>query len=516
MTAHQQAINTHWDAIVIGSGVGGMTAAAFLATNGKRVLVLEQHSVLGGSSHVFRRKKQWEFDVGMHYVGDCGSDGQMPRIFRSLGLEGRMEFLPMEPTGFDTIVFPDVSVKVPVGWDNYLANLIQAFPKEEKNLRKFVKIVSSVGFAIDRSRSPASLANMAKMAFDAKLAAAWALLPVAKLLDHCQLSPTARSVVSVQFGLYGCPPSRAPVVVHAGLLHNYIHGGAWYPKGGGQVFSAYLYDVLKQHNGTAMTSALVQRIIMEHGRVAGVQLKDGQEFRAPIIVSNADLKKTYLELIGAEHLPNGLVKKEMPAFIHCGSIKDPDNPHHAPKGCSSLEAMYMMPRGRQFWTSAKAGEKYSRDPQYLDLKEQLTELMIQRTEAVIPAIKGKILWKEASTPLTQGHYTYSTDDTAYGLECNIKQFGPFRPRSRTPVKGLFICGTSTAWGPSIEGSVISGMQAAAAVLDRDLDAEIRSGKIYGDPSILTSGGTGWDPLKTTSNLNKKAKVVNVDEGCDRH
>jgi hypothetical protein len=102
------------------------------------------------------------------------------------------------------------------------------------------------------------------------------------------------------------------------------------------------------------------------------------------------------------------------------------------------------------------------------------------------------------------------------LECNIKQFGPFRPRSRTPVKGLFICGTSTAWGPSIEGSVISGMQAAAAVLDRDLDAEIRSGKIYGDPSILTSGGTGWDPLKTTSNLNKKAKVVNVDEGCDRH
>ena len=60
------------------------------------------------------------------------------------------------------------------------------------------------------------------------------------------------------------------------------------------------------------------------------------------------------------------------------------------------------------------------------------------------------------------------------------------------VKGLFICGTSTAWGPSIEGSVISGMQAAAAVLDRDLDAEIRSGKIYGDPSILTSGGTGWE------------------------
>jgi all-trans-retinol 13,14-reductase len=307
---------------------------------------------------------------------------------------------------------------------------------------------------------------------------------------------------------------------------------------------------------------------------------NGQEFRAPIIVSNADLKKTYLELIGAEHLPNGLVKKannfvmsapfvnvylgvdidlsqhipntnyfsmptnnnladvhnvmidhpydlsrdewlklvkkEMPAFVHCGSMKDPDNPRHAPKGCSSLEAMCLMPRGRQFWTSAKAGEKYSRDPQYIDLKEQLTELMIQRTEAVIPAIKGKILWKEASTPLTQGHYTYSTDDTAYGLECNIKQFGPFRPRSRTLVKGLFICGTSTAWGPSIEGSVISGMQAAAAVLDRDLDAEIRSGKIYADPSILTSGGTGWDPLKATSNLNKRAKVVNVDEGCDRH
>jgi all-trans-retinol 13,14-reductase len=78
-----------WDAIVIGSGLGGLTSAAYLASNGLRTLVLEQYDTAGGSSHVFRRKHSFEFDVGVHYLGDCGPDGLIPAILRGVDLRER-------------------------------------------------------------------------------------------------------------------------------------------------------------------------------------------------------------------------------------------------------------------------------------------------------------------------------------------------------------------------------------------------------------------------------------------
>lgn len=111
-----------WDAIVIGAGLGGLSAAAYLATNGQRVLVLEQHYVAGGNAHVFRRKRSkrtFEFDVGVHYIGDCAPGGAILNVLRGVGLEDEIEFLELDPDGFDTILFPGVTFRVPKGWDKY-------------------------------------------------------------------------------------------------------------------------------------------------------------------------------------------------------------------------------------------------------------------------------------------------------------------------------------------------------------------------------------------------------------
>lgn len=261
-----------WDAIVIGGGIGGLSTAAFLATNGKKTLLLEQYNVVGGCSHVFRRKRKWEFDVGIHYIGDCGEHGQLTTMLNSLGLKDRIKFSLMDSTGYDTVITPNHQVKIPYGWDNYLNNLIKAFPNEEKGLRQFINIISRIGMAIDRSRTPASLWGTTKFALNAGTASVWAMMPVSKLLDYCRLSTEARTVVSVQFGQYGCVPSRAPVVLHAGLLQNYISGGAWYPLGGGQVLAANLVEVIEAHGGIVQTQAKVDRILITNNKVHGIEV----------------------------------------------------------------------------------------------------------------------------------------------------------------------------------------------------------------------------------------------------
>src|SRR3954453_5506088 len=85
-----------WDAIVVGSGLSGLTSAAYLAANGKKVLVLEQYDVAGGCSQTFRRKREWQFDVGLHYIGGVKT-GDIAKVLKGVGIHDRIEFVEMDP-----------------------------------------------------------------------------------------------------------------------------------------------------------------------------------------------------------------------------------------------------------------------------------------------------------------------------------------------------------------------------------------------------------------------------------
>ncbi len=560
------SVSEQWDTIVVGGGIGGTTAAAYLAAAGQRTLLLEQYDVVGGSSHVFRRKGQWEFDVGIHYLGNCGPGGQIPTLLRGLALEERIEFVAMDRDGFDTIVRPDMELRVPVGWDRYLEELIAAFPADERGLRRLFGVLYKVGRAVDRSLTPASMAGSLRFARDAGPAIRWAMRPLSSLFSACNLSEPAISAISAHCGAYGCPAERAPVAIHASFLENFVGGGAWFPRGGGQVFAAHLVDVIHGHGGTVRTKASVERILIEGGRATGVRLTDGETIRAATVVSAADIKRTYMEMVGREHLRRSTVRRvdrwrmtapflnlylgvevdlreripntnyyyaptvdrtkrlfaeivdggsrpraewladvarNMPAFVHCSTIKDPDNPRVAPPGCSSLEIMTAVPSTPRLWSSHGAGERYRRDPEYLELKEQLAATLLDRAEGAIPCLKGKVAWQELSTPLTHERYTRSTGGATYGLEPNTRQFGPLRPRCRTEIDGLFLAGAALAWGPGIEGTMLSGLHAAAAASNRDLVSEVHAGGVIADPSRLSEPSPDWDPLMACKRLAVK-------------
>ncbi|MCK6563374.1 MAG: NAD(P)/FAD-dependent oxidoreductase, partial [Dehalococcoidia bacterium] len=276
-------MNTDWDAIVIGSGLGGLTAAAYLAALGKKTLVLEQHYVAGGNAHVFRRMKKFEFDVGVHYVGDCNPGGTLPTILKGLGVDDRVEWLPLDPDGFDTLHFPGIEFKVPANWDLYRQRLVETFPDDETGIHRFLDILHAVIRESGKVRLPVEPADLPRLMEEAPNFLAWALRPLSQLFDECALGTRVRAVLAAECGDYALPPSKTPVVLHGGVIAGYMKG-AYYPKGGGQVIPAALVAALRANGGELRTRARVERITIEDGMVSGVCLEGGETLRAPIVV----------------------------------------------------------------------------------------------------------------------------------------------------------------------------------------------------------------------------------------
>jgi all-trans-retinol 13,14-reductase len=537
-----------WDAVVVGAGLGGLTAAAYLSVSGMRTLVLEHNMVAGGCSQVFRRRGVWEFDVGVHYVGQCHPDGVVGIALRGLGLADRIEWLELDPDGYATLVYPGLTFRIPRGWDNYLSRLIETFPDERRGLRRCIGLLRRMAAKIATHGVPQGRRELMLAPVRMPATVFGSAITLGRLFDMCRLSPAARAVIAGECGDYACPPSRTAASFHAGFLNHYLEAGGFYPKGGGQVLAAHLIDVIQSHGGAVHTKADVDRIEVENGRVTGILLRGGQRLGAPVVISNADIKRTYLELVGREHPParavaklerfrmalplfsvylgldidlsdrlsntiywyypsydiesvyraaySGRVPDVMPIFMTSASVKDPGNPHAAPPGHSTLEVMALVPADSGFWCldpPSAVGAWNTREPAYLAAKEALMESVIDSAATLISDLRQHIVFREASTPMTQERFTLSSGGACYGLELAIDQTGRRRPAPTTDIPGLFLAGASTFYNHAIAGAITGGLGTAAAVLGRDLEREVRSGRVLADPAKLTAGGPGWDP-----------------------
>lgn len=295
-------VDKRWDAIVVGSGLGGLSAAAYLAAAGRKTLLLERYTTLGGSSHVFGRRGQWEFDCGIHYVSHCGPDGIVTAMMRGIGIDDRITWLPMDQSGFDRIIGPGFELPTPVGWDAYRANLLDAFPAERKALRRFHGLMRRIGEAHDRN-DMATAGGMVRWAGRAGRAGAFMGLPYAATLAALGLSPRTAYALSVQSGAVACSPTVLPTAAMAAFFQDYVGTGSFYPKGGGQILAAGYAEVITAHGGSIRTNSEVSEILLADGRVQGVRLADGEVLSSAAVVSDADIIKTYSDLIGIQRLP---------------------------------------------------------------------------------------------------------------------------------------------------------------------------------------------------------------------
>ncbi|MCS7477286.1 phytoene desaturase family protein [Umezawaea endophytica] len=537
-----------WDAIVVGGGLGGLTSAAYLAASGRKVLVLEQHDWAGGNSHVFRRRRKYEFDVGVHYLGDCGEDGIIPTVLRGLGADGRVEFHQLNPDGFDKIVMPGLTFDVPSNWDEFQRRLETTFPEEVEGIREYVEVVRATGGEQHFALGWAPDMPFEEIMEGTQYLQGWGWHKLVTLFDHCKLSTRLRTVLAAQSPNYGLGPTEVSVATHSMITDHYIRG-AYHPVGGGQMIAATLTEVLEAHGGEMRTNSQVDRIQVVDNVVTGVALADGTELTAPLVISNADYRRTILDLVGAEHFAPELVRDTKEAsmglpfatvyvaldreldtrpedanmwwyagddiehlyeslhndgqpeeikhlFISFASRKDNDSRHMHPKGHSTFQLITLCPPGYAGWgveNGPADGEKYRRNPDYLAEKERFTEAVVKAGERALGPFRDSIVHLEMASPLTQERYTRSTGGTPFGMA----KWGDAgqRPVFETGVGGLYVVGQSTQFGSGITGVMAGGMVCAGQIMGRPLlFGEVSKGSVVGNRELLPERPAGWDPV----------------------
>ncbi len=503
-------MTTGYDAIIIGSGAGGLTAAVALAQAGKKVLVFEQHDRPGGWTHSFTLSG-YHFSPGVHYIGDLDEGGGLRRIYDGLGVSGDLTFCELNPDGYDHIIVGDKRVDFPKGKENLIERLKSHFPHEAKGIDSYFAYLTNM------MESLSNIGNMSKPLEAAKSAPTvlkWMRATGADLINAHISDPVLRGVLAGQAGDHGLPPSQVSAFMHAGITQHYLDGG-YYPLGGAFTLPRAFVRALKRAGGEIRLECRVKRILVEGRKILGVELDSGEEIRAGVVISNADPEVTFGQLIGKDKLSPKLKRKvdsvkystsclslffatdmdlraagldsgnfwfydhadvnkiysggltdallhdETPPgmFLTATTLKDPSKMHSGHHTCESFA--FVGYQAFEKWAHTKYG---SRPTDYDAMKEDLAWRMVRGLEKHVPGLSKHIVYYSLGTPLTNEHYLNATRGNLYGIEKSPTQVGPLAFSPRTEFDGLYLCGASTL-SHGVAGVTGSGIDAAKAVLN---------------------------------------------------
>lgn len=492
-------------AIVAGSGIGGLTAAAALAKRGLRVLVLERHTQLGGLTQTFTRGP-YRFAVGVHYIGGVGErpgeSGEFGRLLAWL-TDGRLQFAPIG-SPFDRVRLPGREFPIEAPASRHIERLKETFPGDATHIDRFAaeweqaKRASRALFAANAV--PLPMAALVRLANRGRLRRAISRTVAEAVSDFANRDLAA--LLSARWGDYGIPPERAPLLVHATVLGSF-DDGAYYPVGGPAAFARALGETIIGAGGELRTEATVTAIRVDGGRAAGVRLASGETIDARLVISDMGARNTaaalpegvarawretiaglesglscvsvYVGLRGDirrhgaspaniwvyetddvgrvwEHPPEG----QAPGFfVSFPTLKDPahrDPEHHTAEITS-------LCRWEEFaaWAGTTPGH---RPQEYEALKDWVGATLLGQFKQHFPGLAPLIDYSEVSTPLSQAFFDAADRGAAYGLTLTAPRLNARALRQRTPVSGLLLAGQDAA-SLGVQGASMGGFMAAA-------------------------------------------------------
>jgi len=527
-------VRDRYDGVVVGAGIGGLTAAAMLAKRGIRVLVIEQHYIPGGCCTCIRRN-DITFDVGAAVFMGCGDIGFTPHHFVMNELEEELDLIRHEAMyrlhayGSKVTFWRDL--------DRYLDELTAMFPNEEQGIRSlyremkdfYLKVLTKNDMPVSPTETP--MKEQLKMFLKD---------PVGMVKIMRQLSMSTYDVLKkhirdpklIAFYDYlmsfftCCTVKEVPAIIGTSMFIDSHVGGACYAQGSPQMLPNKLEKSIERNGGQMLYRHMVDEILIEEGQAYGVRLTDGTEIMADRVIANATVWNLYGKLVKARHIrPERMawaqnfeptldlfllylgVKAEaipsdaQPVEILIDNIFDfqADNygifipsledPSLAPPGMHSMTVMAPSKTGR---VKNRFGTEY-RSEEYYERKREEAEKVIDDLERMyFTGLKENIICMEAATPATLERFTLKNFGNIGGPKLNKEQFLTKRLRAKSEWKSLYLCGDSTTMGEGVISTTVSGVSAANMVL-RDLGLPEYLPRSFPRKYIRYVEGQAWTP-----------------------
>lgn len=501
-----------YDVVVIGAGLGGLSAAGYLAKAGKRVLVLEHHTVPGGYAHEFRRG-HYRFEVALHLIDGVAPGGWAYQLFSDLDVLNQVQFTRLDPIYYAR--FPEHEIAAHADPLAYEAELLRHFPHEAEGIRSLIDAMLRVFYELKRfvmdgelgrrpsfTQIPRRYPNMV-----AAMRQSWA-----DFIGQYISDPQVQGVFSTTWGFYGMPPSRLNAAGFIFPWVSYHFFGAYYPEGGSMAMSRAIENTIKAHGGEIRYKQTVNGIEIRNGMAVAVKTDKGLRVETDVVVSNANAPDTMLQFVGREHLSEKYVNKitgprpslsnlvvylglerdllaegweQHELFVTHNYDADADyeavmegrfedaffvithynqaDPTCSPEGGSVVMVMTLAPWDyADQWGTGGNLENYSKNPQYLELKQAAAETLLDRAEEYLPGLRDSIKYMEVATPLTNYRYSLNPGGAIYGSEQTVDNMYLGRLREKTPIPNLFLTG---AWvgGGGMSAALLSGQQVAGIV-----------------------------------------------------
>ncbi|MEW6347602.1 MAG: NAD(P)/FAD-dependent oxidoreductase [Thermodesulfobacteriota bacterium] len=504
------AKGARFDAVVIGSGLGGLSCAAYMAKHGMKVLVLEQHDVVGGYATTFTRDHgRFTFDVSLHQTALTGAT---EAILKELGVLQKVEFL--KGAELFRLVGNKLDITCPNADPKGFADLlVQRYPLQKDGINGFMAEMLGVGEEVERLHAGGALTWFRKATFPLNYPKLWAARKksLGDYLDKYVTDPELKSVLSVFCGYHGLPPSRLSGFYYLVATGGYFRAGGSYPRGGSQAISNAIARFIESKGGEIRTRTKVERVLVNDGKIAGVGI-GADVIDARTVVANCSAARLFNGMIPPEQVPEDFreklrgLKPSISSFnvwlglnqditgqlknSHLFLVEEPDPEKsfqyclegredkvpfsvavynniykdYSPPGTTVLSITFSCGYDpwAQFETDYFAGRKH----EYHARKERIAQTLIKRVEEkLIPGLSQMIAVQDAATPLTNVRYTLNERGAIYGYEQIPENSFMYRLSNRTPIKDLYL---ASAWGEpggGYTGVLLSGKSTFGKVVE---------------------------------------------------